>query len=161
MTAYNQWLSTTRSIPCWTTSVFSSTVTKEERRITAHTLNCLERRLSDEFSRSCLHGSLYRLARIHGNPCKWFVITKTCLLKRSLVSNRGSIVDCFNSRMCLPKRCMANGDIPYIVVSLNLVCYYIHICSYNFRTFCVAKVMYVWGNSFLNLCRWNFERASC
>jgi hypothetical protein len=33
MTAHNQWLSTTRSIPYWTTSVFSSTVTNDERRI--------------------------------------------------------------------------------------------------------------------------------
>jgi hypothetical protein len=48
MTAHNQWLSATRSIPDWTTSVFSSTVTNNERRIPAHTLNCLERRLFDE-----------------------------------------------------------------------------------------------------------------
>jgi hypothetical protein len=33
-TAHNQWLSKTRSIPYWTTSVFSSTVTNDERRIT-------------------------------------------------------------------------------------------------------------------------------
>jgi hypothetical protein len=33
------WLSTTSSIPYWTTSVFSSTVTNDERRIPAHTLN--------------------------------------------------------------------------------------------------------------------------
>jgi hypothetical protein len=33
ITAHNQWLSTTRSIPCWTTSVFSSTVTSDEQRI--------------------------------------------------------------------------------------------------------------------------------
>jgi hypothetical protein len=32
MTAHNQWLSTTRSVPCETTSVFSSTVTNHERR---------------------------------------------------------------------------------------------------------------------------------
>jgi hypothetical protein len=42
ITARNQWFSTTRSIPCWTTSVFSSTVTNDERRITAHTLNSSE-----------------------------------------------------------------------------------------------------------------------
>jgi hypothetical protein len=35
-------------ILCWTTSVFSSTVTNDEWRITAHKLSCLERRLSDE-----------------------------------------------------------------------------------------------------------------
>jgi hypothetical protein len=44
MTAHNQWLSTTRSIPYWTKSVFSSTATTDERRTTAHTLNSLERR---------------------------------------------------------------------------------------------------------------------
>jgi hypothetical protein len=49
MTAHNQWLSTTRSIPYWTTSVFSSTVTNDEWRILAHTLNCLEGHLSDEW----------------------------------------------------------------------------------------------------------------
>jgi hypothetical protein len=48
MTAHNQWLSAPHSIPYWTTAVFSSTVTIDERRITARTLNCLERRLSDE-----------------------------------------------------------------------------------------------------------------
>jgi hypothetical protein len=44
MTANNQLV----SIPYWTTSVLSSTVTNDERLVTAHTLNCLERRLSDE-----------------------------------------------------------------------------------------------------------------
>jgi hypothetical protein len=34
MTAHNQWLSRTRSIPYWTTSVFSSTVMNDEQRIT-------------------------------------------------------------------------------------------------------------------------------
>jgi hypothetical protein len=51
MTAHNQWLPTTRSVLYWTTRVFSSTVTNYERRISAHTLSCLERRLSDE----CFH----------------------------------------------------------------------------------------------------------
>jgi hypothetical protein len=36
ITAHNQWLLTTRAIPYRTGSVFSSTVTNEERRITAH-----------------------------------------------------------------------------------------------------------------------------
>jgi hypothetical protein len=34
ITAHNQWVSRTRSIPYWTTSVFSSTATNDERRIT-------------------------------------------------------------------------------------------------------------------------------
>jgi hypothetical protein len=62
---------------------------------------CLVKRL--ECLKS-LHGSLYKLLRIHGNPSKWFVVTKTCLLKRRLLSNRDSIVDCVISRMCLTKR---------------------------------------------------------
>jgi hypothetical protein len=37
MTAHNQWLSTTRSIPYWTTSVFSSTVTNDESLVTPWT----------------------------------------------------------------------------------------------------------------------------
>jgi hypothetical protein len=48
MTAYKQSLSTTRYISCWTTSFFDSTVTNDKQRITAHILNCLQRRLSDE-----------------------------------------------------------------------------------------------------------------
>jgi hypothetical protein len=46
--AHSQWLAKTRSAPTWTTCVFSSTVTNDERRITARTMNCLERRLSDK-----------------------------------------------------------------------------------------------------------------
>jgi hypothetical protein len=38
-TAHNQWLSKTHSIHYWTIRVFSSTVTNDERQITAHTLN--------------------------------------------------------------------------------------------------------------------------
>jgi hypothetical protein len=95
------------------------------RRITVHTLNCLERRLSDESSRSCLHGSLYRLARIHGNrlsltriPGNCFVATKTCLQKRLLLSNRGPTVDRVTSGMCLSKRWLANGHIASQYVSM-------------------------------------------
>jgi hypothetical protein len=45
-----------------------------------------------------LHGSLYKLPRIYGNS----FVTKTCLLKRLLLSNRSYIVDCVTSAMCLP-----------------------------------------------------------
>jgi hypothetical protein len=48
ITAHNQFLSTTRYIPYWTTSVFSSTATNHERKIPDRTLNGLERHLSDE-----------------------------------------------------------------------------------------------------------------
>jgi hypothetical protein len=36
MTAHNQWLSKTRSIPYWTTSVFSSTVTNADESLLTH-----------------------------------------------------------------------------------------------------------------------------
>jgi hypothetical protein len=36
ITANNQWLSKISSIPNWTTECLLSTVTKDERRITAH-----------------------------------------------------------------------------------------------------------------------------
>jgi hypothetical protein len=48
LTAHNQWLPATPSTPCWTTSGFSSTVTNDERRLPAHTLNCLQGRLSHD-----------------------------------------------------------------------------------------------------------------
>jgi hypothetical protein len=85
----------------WTTSY----LTNPSWRIS----DCLERRLANEFLKS-LHCSLYRLARIHGNPRKWFIVTKTCLPKHWVLSNRGSIVAC--CIMCLPKRCLADGHIP-------------------------------------------------
>jgi hypothetical protein len=47
MTAHNQRLSTTRSIPYCTTRFFSSSVRNNERRIPIHTLGCLDRRLCD------------------------------------------------------------------------------------------------------------------
>jgi hypothetical protein len=76
--------------------------------------------LTNEFLMS-LHGSLYRLARIHGNPCKWFVFTKTCLPKRWLISNWGPIVDCVTLGMYLPKRCLADGHIPWEYFKRNTV----------------------------------------
>jgi hypothetical protein len=47
ITAHSQWLSATRSIPCWTTSVFSSTVTNDESLLTPWTtldVVCLSRK---------------------------------------------------------------------------------------------------------------------
>jgi hypothetical protein len=38
ITARNQRLLMARSIPCWTSSAFSSTVTNDGQRITAHSL---------------------------------------------------------------------------------------------------------------------------
>jgi hypothetical protein len=53
ITAHNQWPSMTRSIPCWTTSVVSSTVTNDDWRLTnqcSHIELPYEWRLSDESS---------------------------------------------------------------------------------------------------------------
>jgi hypothetical protein len=43
ITEHKQWLSKTRSIPYWSTSVFSSTVTNDERKISAHSLKNADR----------------------------------------------------------------------------------------------------------------------
>jgi hypothetical protein len=67
--------------------------------------------LANGFLKSLL-GTLYKLARIHGNPYKWFVATETCLPKRWLLSNRSSTVDCVTTGICLPKRCLTDGHIP-------------------------------------------------
>jgi hypothetical protein len=89
MTAHNQWLSKTRSIPCWTTGVCSSTVINDERRITAHTLNCLERRLSDELFLRMNYDSFITSRRPVGHhieqlivrPLSWkYLCLATCYL---------------------------------------------------------------------------------
>jgi hypothetical protein len=100
----------TRSIPYWTTSVFTSTC--DEQRITAHTLNCLERRLSSEsllrmnyeslitsmrpeyrspsqkvpLLFSHCHGNVFVNIRCHGNLClgTYYVTTDAPLLTASL-----------------------------------------------------------------------------
>jgi hypothetical protein len=61
---------------------------------------------------------------IHGN-C--FVVAKTLLPKRWLLSSLGSTVDCVTSGMRLPKRCLANGHIPsqYFVFSETEVTSYV------------------------------------
>jgi hypothetical protein len=105
MTAHNQRLSTTRSIPWRTMSVFSSTVTNDEEFLLIPSTALIDICLTSAIWRIS-HCFLYRPARIHGNPYKWFVVSKTCLLKRRLLDNRGSIV-CVTSRMCLTKRCLA------------------------------------------------------
>jgi hypothetical protein len=94
MTTHNQWLHKTRSIPYWTTNVFSSTVKNDERRIYELVLgspfycDCLERHLSDEYSRSSLLilASAYpwKLFVSCGFICILFVVVKTCLPDRWL-----------------------------------------------------------------------------
>jgi hypothetical protein len=89
MTARNQRMSTTRSVPYWTTSVFSSTMTNDEWRISAEWI---------------LLGVL---------TCPPFIIsgepnTVNCHCVINLVLNKGGPnVDCVTPRMCLPKRCLA------------------------------------------------------
>jgi hypothetical protein len=134
MTVHNQWLSTTRSIPYWTTGVFSSAVTNDERRIIAHTLNSLNSywtpnkefltNESLEFTNELpfitaresnrdhrLQGFHYcsswmrRLGNVH-EP----------LPSKMGNSVSGSTIPAF--RRLLPNRCLANGHIPsqYIIL---------------------------------------------
>jgi hypothetical protein len=126
----SQSMTRTRSIPCWTTSVFFSTLTNDERRIAAHTLNCLERYLSDEslsfitsrrleyrspsqtvpllFSRC--HGNVFVNIRCHGNLC----------LATSYLTTGCPTVDCVTSRICLLRRCLENGHIPSKYFAANI-----------------------------------------
>jgi hypothetical protein len=62
-TAHNQWLLATHSIPYWTTSVLSSTVTNDE-------------------SFTNKSSELLEPTRIHGNPCKLFIVMKTLATKQ-------------------------------------------------------------------------------
>jgi hypothetical protein len=76
MTAHNQWLSKTRSIPHRTTSVFSSTVTDEERRTFVHSFSW-----SELTSRRTEYRSLSRTVRL---LLSLFVAAGTCLPNRCL-----------------------------------------------------------------------------
>jgi hypothetical protein len=109
MTAHNQWLTTTRSIPYWSTSVFSSIVMNDERWITAHTLNSMnDESLATEIYLTELTS---RCPEYRSPPqtVPSFCYYLFCPLLRN---NRGPTVDCVTSRMCFPKRCLANGHIP-------------------------------------------------
>jgi hypothetical protein len=70
ITADNQWLSQTRSIPYWTTSVFSSTVTNDKRRITSEwtELNRTSRRTEYRSSSPTVR-VLLCFIRCHENVC--------------------------------------------------------------------------------------------
>jgi hypothetical protein len=125
MTAHNQWLSTTRFVPYWTASVFSSAVTNDERRITAYTSNSfwLGLRMNhDSFNfqvarrESTTSNSCYTVC-CHGNLC-----LATCCLAtirsllfvaaRTWLTSRCSVIDVSSGsttptfRRCLPSRCL-------------------------------------------------------
>jgi hypothetical protein len=83
ISAQNQWLSKTRSIPHWTTSVFSSTATNGERKIpsSASVVRWLTLHSGTlNFSRmnSSLHGSLYSLLVTMENICCLAWLGLTC-----------------------------------------------------------------------------------
>jgi hypothetical protein len=77
ITVHNQWLSETRSIPYWTTSVFSSTVTDlvliyesvtpSASVLHGWALNSFKTEL--RLTRSCLHSRFYSLALTMENVC--------------------------------------------------------------------------------------------
>jgi hypothetical protein len=125
-TAHNQWLSTTSSIPYWTTSVFSSTV-----RQTNHTLNCLEWRLSDESLLRINYDSSITFRRPeYRSPSQTVPLLFFVLSVATKRSNPGPIVDCVTSRMCLQKRCLASGHIPsqyYFIYLLTTFLYKLYV----------------------------------
>jgi hypothetical protein len=106
ITAHNQWLSTTRSIPYWTTSVFSFTVTNDERRFTAQSFSCLERSLPDESLTNELRLFYnFQATRIEAITSKSefiLLLFMFCWLapkrRNVLLSNGGSTVDCVTSK---------------------------------------------------------------
>jgi hypothetical protein len=113
MTAHNQWLPTTRSIPYWTTSVFSSAVTNAEQRINAHTLNSLT---NESITALTSRQPEYRspsqtvpllFSRCHCNVCINIRCHGNLCLGDLLPSNGCPTVDCVTSRICLLKRCLA------------------------------------------------------
>jgi hypothetical protein len=112
MTAHNQWLSKTRSVPYWTTSVFSSAVTNDERRITGHTMNCLltsELRLPNEFCRA--FSSCPPFITSCG-PNRDHLFQQFTLLREPCANSAATL--CFTIpafRRCIPNRCLANGHI--------------------------------------------------
>jgi hypothetical protein len=118
MTAHNQCLCMICSICYWTMSVFSSILMNDEVRISAHTLNSLNdvclmnRHFLSAWPLISASSYPWKLVGACMYPCKSFVGTKTCLWECWLLSNRGPTVDCITLRICLPKRCLANGHIP-------------------------------------------------
>jgi hypothetical protein len=72
MTDRNEWLSKTRFIPYWTTGIFSSTVTNDDQKIPAHTLNSLTSLSyittdSQSVGLSCLWGLTTRFLLLSGS----------------------------------------------------------------------------------------------
>jgi hypothetical protein len=96
ITAHNQWLSKTRSIPNRTTSVYISSVTNGEWWNTVHTLNCLQRRLPDEsphhLKRFLCYSVLSVATETRVNPWQRFGLHQ-CIL--------------CSGNLCLPNRCLA------------------------------------------------------
>jgi hypothetical protein len=95
MTAHNQWLSMTSSIPCWTTSVFSSTMMNDESLLTHWTLLQMN---YDSFitSRQPEYRSPY----------------PTVLLLFCVIRSHGNL--------CLPNRCLANGHTRHNIILYSL-----------------------------------------
>jgi hypothetical protein len=152
ITAHNRWLSQTRSIPYWTTSVFSSTVTNDERRITAHLPSWTEltsRR--NEYKSTCL--TVLRFfcfsvfIRCKGNiiteplpsdvhiSCL-FVAAGTCLASRRLAMDlrSGSTIPAFRRRVTilssnkyigLPSGTFQSCFVNEYIISWRIICPFI------------------------------------
>jgi hypothetical protein len=109
----DQWLSRTRSIPYWTTSVFSFTVMNDKEfllNLFTALNDVSEESLLNEFSHVLTFITLEELNR--GHQLEQFILLLFVLsiaLKCSnlLLSNGGATVDCVTMRMCLLKHCLA------------------------------------------------------
>jgi hypothetical protein len=106
MTARNHWRSMTRSIPCWTTSIFSSTVANHESRLTHW--SPAEWRFSDE-TLECTNELHFINVRDPNREFDYCSSWMRCLknVREPFVS--GSPILAF--RLRLPSRCLANGHI--------------------------------------------------
>jgi hypothetical protein len=109
ITAHNWCLSQTRSFPCWTTSVFSSTVTNDERRTPSHWIielpyecRMIELSSTELASRGPKYRSPARTVRvILFSRCH-----ETCLSNRWLAMDYSLSIRC-SGNVCLASRWLA------------------------------------------------------
>jgi hypothetical protein len=116
-TAHNQWLPKTRSIPCWTSSVFSSTVTDLVRIYESVTYESL--RTSDEW-RMRTHSRLNSLELTSSRRTEYrslsqtnsWSITASCQLLRNVCQSRGNTLICTNVFIAAGT-CLRNQPLPF------------------------------------------------
>jgi hypothetical protein len=129
MAVHNQWPSKTRSIPCWTASVFSSATMNGEHRVTTHILNSLTEsksridprlhKITPEYTWTLLRMNYhpyitprrpeYRPPPLRTVSCHSPVVMEMCVLGNRCLTNGLSLLFVTISafRLCLPNRCLA------------------------------------------------------